>query len=185
MKIDRAIECVGGDASQKAIDQMIDIIQPEGTIALLGVSEHAVPINTRMVLEKGLHLYGSSRSGRADFEKTVEMYQEYPEILGYLSNIVGAQVEVNSIADMTRAFEIGVCFVYCIYQSPRGLFGHLQFFHRYCRWCRIFSKVVEINPFFGLLLQNGAIQQKLLGNNKPICSDHSGICKQISVHLPD
>lgn len=74
MKIDRAIECVGGDASQKAIDQMIDIIQPEGTIALLGVSEHAVPINTRMVLEKGLHLYGSSRSGRADFEKTVEMY---------------------------------------------------------------------------------------------------------------
>ena len=69
LTIDHAIECVGGDASQKAIDQMIDLIQPEGTIALLGVSEYAVPINTRMVLEKGLHLYGSSRSGRADFEK--------------------------------------------------------------------------------------------------------------------
>ena len=108
LKVDHAIECVGGDASQKAIDQMIDIIQPEGTIALLGVSEYAVPINTRMVLEKGLHLYGSSRSGRADFEKTVELYQEYPEILGYLSNIVGAQVEVNSIADMTRAFEMDI-----------------------------------------------------------------------------
>ena len=62
LKVDLAIECVGGDASQKAIDQMIDIIQPEGTIALLGVSEYAVPINTRMVLEKGLHVYGSSRS---------------------------------------------------------------------------------------------------------------------------
>ena len=36
------------------------------------------------------------------------MYQEYPEILGYLSNIVGAQVEVNSIADMTRAFEMDI-----------------------------------------------------------------------------
>ena len=108
LKVDHAIECVGGDASQKAIDQMIDIIQPEGTIALLGVSEYAVPINTRMVLEKGLHLYGSSRSGRADFEKTVELYQEYPEILGYLSNIVGAQVEVNSIADMTKAFEMDI-----------------------------------------------------------------------------
>ena len=105
---DHAIECVGGDASQKAIDQMIDLIQPEGTIALLGVSEYAVPINTRMVLEKGLHLYGSSRSGRADFEKTVELYQEYPEILGYLSNIVGAQVEVSSIADMTKAFEMDI-----------------------------------------------------------------------------
>ena len=80
----------------------------KGTIALLGVSEYAVPINTRMVLEKGLHLYGSSRSGRADFEKTVELYQEYPEILGYLSNIVGAQVEVSSIADMTKAFEMDI-----------------------------------------------------------------------------
>ena len=108
LTIDHAIECVGGDASQKAIDQMIDLIQPEGTIALLGVSEYAVPINTRMVLEKGLHLYGSSRSGRADFEKTVELYQEYPEILGYLSNIVGAQVEVSSIADMTKAFEMDI-----------------------------------------------------------------------------
>ena len=85
---------------------MIDLIQPEGTIALLGVSEYAVPINTRMVLEKGLHLYGSSRSGRADFEKTVELYQEYPEILGYLSNIVGEQVEVSSIAD--KAFEMDI-----------------------------------------------------------------------------
>ena len=108
LTIDHAIECVGGDASQKAIDQMIDLIQPEGTIALLGVSEYAVPINTRMVLEKGLHLYGRSRSGRADFEKTVELYQEYPEILGYLSNIVGAQVEVSSIADMTKAFEMDI-----------------------------------------------------------------------------
>ena len=35
LTIDHAIECVGGDASQKAIDQMIDLIQPEGTIALL------------------------------------------------------------------------------------------------------------------------------------------------------
>lgn len=106
--IDHAIECVGGDASQKAIDQMIDLIAPEGVMSILGVSEYAVPINTRMVLEKGLHIYGSSRSGRADFEKTVAMYEEYPEILGYLSNIVGAQVEVHSIADMTRAFELDI-----------------------------------------------------------------------------
>ncbi len=108
LMIDHAIECVGGEASQKAIDQMIDRINPEGTMALLGVSEYAVPINTRMVLEKGLHIYGSSRSSREDFEKTVAMYEQYPEILGYLSNIVGAQVEVHSIEDMTRAFELDI-----------------------------------------------------------------------------
>ena len=53
LKVDHAIECVGGDASQKAIDQMIDIIRSEGTIALQQYPEYAVPINTRMVLEKG------------------------------------------------------------------------------------------------------------------------------------
>ena len=105
LRLDHAIECVGGEASQKAIDQIIDHIHPEGTISILGVSEYPVPINTRMVLEKGLRIYGSSRSGRADFEKTVEMYQSNPEIIGYLSNIVGAQIEVHSIKDMTNAFE--------------------------------------------------------------------------------
>ena len=46
-----------------------------------------------MVLEKGLRIFGSSRSGREDFLKTVELYKEHPEIIGYLRNIVGAQVE--------------------------------------------------------------------------------------------
>ena len=59
-----------------------------------------------MVLEKGLRIYGSSRSEREDFEKTVELYQSNPEIIGYLSNIVGAQFEVYSIKDMIQAFEI-------------------------------------------------------------------------------
>lgn len=106
--VDHAFECVGGEASQKAVNQIIDHIQPEGTIALLGVSEYPVPINTRMVLEKGLRFYGSSRSGRADFLKTVEIYREHPEVTRYLSNIVGAQVEIHSIADMNKAFEMDI-----------------------------------------------------------------------------
>lgn len=104
--VDHAIECVGSEPSQKAINQIIDLIRPEGTISLLGVSEYPIPINTRMVLEKGLRLYGSSRSCRADFEKTVEYYEKYPEIIGYLSNIVGAEIEIHSIKDMTKAFEM-------------------------------------------------------------------------------
>ncbi len=106
LTIDHAIECVGGDASQKAISQIIDHINPEGTIALLGVSEYPAPINTRMVLEKGLHIFGSSRSGRADFERTVELYQQNPEIISYLSHLIGAQVQIQSIADITRAFDL-------------------------------------------------------------------------------
>ncbi|MCI7098361.1 MAG: zinc-binding dehydrogenase [Lachnospiraceae bacterium] len=106
LRIDHAIECVGGEASQKAISQMIDHINPEGTIALLGVSEYPVPVNTRMVLEKGLHFFGSSRSGREDFQKTIELYQNNPDIVSYLSNLIGAQVEIRSVSDMNRAFDL-------------------------------------------------------------------------------
>ncbi len=106
LHIDHAIECVGGDASQQAISQIIDHINPEGTISLLGVSEYPVPINTRMVLEKGLHFFGSSRSGRADFQKTIELYQNNSEIVSYLSNLIGAQIDIHSVADMNRAFDL-------------------------------------------------------------------------------
>lgn len=108
LTIDHAIECVGGQASQHAIDQIIDYINPEGTISLLGVSEYPIPINTRMVLEKGLRLLGSSRSGREDFEKTVGLYQSNPEILNYLSNLVGSKVPVRCIADIVTAFETDI-----------------------------------------------------------------------------
>ena len=108
LSIDHAIECVGSAASQHAIEQIIETIRPEGTISLLGVSEYPVPINTRMVLEKGLRLFGSSRSGRKDFIRTVELYREHPEIIGYLRNIVGATVKINSIQDMNTAFEMDI-----------------------------------------------------------------------------
>lgn len=106
--VDHAFECVGGEASQKAIHQIIGHIEPEGTISLLGVSEYPVPVNTRMILEKGLRMFGSSRSGRDDFLETIALYQKNPELLGYLSNIVGAQIEVQSMEDMSRAFEMDI-----------------------------------------------------------------------------
>lgn len=108
LQLDHAFECVGGAGSGKAIDQIIDYIKPEGTISILGVSEYPVPINTRMVLEKGLRIFGSSRSGREDFVKTVEFYKKHPEIVNYLSNIVGAVIPVHSIADMKHAFEMDI-----------------------------------------------------------------------------
>ncbi len=37
--IDQAFECAGGMGSQYAVSQIIDVIKPEGTISLLGVSE--------------------------------------------------------------------------------------------------------------------------------------------------
>lgn len=105
LKIDHAFECVGGAGSQSAIEQIIDLIRPEGTVSLLGVSEYPVPVNTRMVLEKGLRLFGSSRSGAADFQKTVSLYERFPEITDYLGNLISSVNDVRSIADIKAAFE--------------------------------------------------------------------------------
>lgn len=103
--MDHAFECVGGPGAYKAINQIIDYINPQGTIGILGVSEEPAPINTRMVLEKGLKIVGSSRSGRADFVKLVELYKERPEIIDYLENIVGEQIVIRELRDINRAFE--------------------------------------------------------------------------------
>lgn len=108
IEVDHAFECVGGTGAAIAIDQISACIRPEGTIGLLGVTEDTIPVNTRRILEKGLLIQGSSRSGREDFAGVLEMYKEYPEILDYLENIVGAQIRVRELEDIVRAFETDI-----------------------------------------------------------------------------
>lgn len=108
LRINHAFECVGGNPSSIAINQIIDYIIPEGTISILGVTEDPAPINTRMVLEKGLRIFGSSRSGRADYEGLMKLYEENPDIPDYLENIVGTSFEVSTLKDMTNAFETDI-----------------------------------------------------------------------------
>lgn len=103
--VDHAFECVGGNGSAVAIEQIIATVMPEATISILGVSEYPVPINTRMILEKGLRFFGSSRSGVHDFEKTIEIYEKYPEIIDYLGSIVSSVNTASTIDDIIAAFE--------------------------------------------------------------------------------
>lgn len=105
ISFDHAFECVGGVGSQYAINQIIDHISPEGTIGILGVSEEPVPLNTRMVLEKGLKVVGSSRSGVNDFQQTIDLLAKHEEISGYLANLVSNVYEINQIDDIYEAFE--------------------------------------------------------------------------------
>ena len=105
LKIDHAFECVGGPRSEDAIKQMIKHINPQGTISLLGVSENPVPIETRMVLEKGLKLIGDSRSGYQDFYKAVEIMQD-KKMQDYVENIIMDMVEVYNLNDIYKAFDL-------------------------------------------------------------------------------
>ena len=106
--VDHAFEAVGGRASGQVINQIIDHIAPEGTIAILGVSEDPVPINTRMVLEKGLRILGTSRSGREDFEGLLRLFDSQPDVVSYLEKMVGAVVSIRDVKDIVTAFEMDI-----------------------------------------------------------------------------
>lgn len=103
-QVDHAFECCGGEGSYYAIADVIRCINPQGTLMLMGVSENQVAINTRMVLEKGMTLVGCSRSGRADFEKAVEL-MEQPSFQRRLKMIIHEDAPVRSIGDIHRVFE--------------------------------------------------------------------------------
>ena len=103
---DHTFECVGGMGCRPAINQMIDALAPEGTLALLGVSENFVEINTRMVLEKGLRLFGSSRSGMGDFIRAEGLLSADPQLGQSLERLVGDVVPVRSIGDLHAAFRL-------------------------------------------------------------------------------
>lgn len=103
--IDHAFECVGSSASQSAIDQIIDLINPQGTINLFGVSEYPVPINTRMLLEKGLTIQGNSRSEREDFVGVVKTLKQNPHLFEYLEKLVTNICEITDLSDLKEAFD--------------------------------------------------------------------------------
>lgn len=105
LAIDHAFECVGSSASQSAIEQIIDLINPQGTINLFGVSEYPVPINTRMVLEKGLTIQGNSRSEREDFIGVVETLKLNPQLFEHLEKLIANICEINSLNDLKEAFD--------------------------------------------------------------------------------
>ena len=102
---DCCFECVGGSASQLAIDQMISAVRPQGSLVLLGVSEESVPMRTRMILEKGIAVLGASRSSREDFEMALAMIKRKKRMENYLKVIISQVVTVENLQDIHRAFQ--------------------------------------------------------------------------------
>jgi ribitol-5-phosphate 2-dehydrogenase len=100
---DHAFECTGGQGSAPALDVLIEHSNPQGSIVMLGVSEQPVPINTRMVLEKGLVLVGCSRSGRTDFERAAGLLEQ-PQFQQRIRQIVYLDEPVHTVADIKRVF---------------------------------------------------------------------------------
>jgi ribitol-5-phosphate 2-dehydrogenase (NADP+) len=83
-------EAAGGVGAEAAIRDIIAAARPGATIVLLGVSEYEVPINTRMVLEKGLRLIGCSRSAPIDHRMTLDLMAR-PHVATKIKKLVIAQ----------------------------------------------------------------------------------------------
>lgn len=103
---DFCFECVGGVGASNAINQIIDLAKPCSKIALLGVSEEIVGVNTRMILEKGLELIGCSRSERIDFILVKEFLEKFPNTFSIIGSMITNRVDFNSINDINEAFRL-------------------------------------------------------------------------------
>ncbi len=102
-EVDVAFECVGGQGSVDAIEQIIGALRPCGAATLMGVSEIPPAINTRMILEKGLLFQGSSRSQRRDFMRAKELIDR-PHVHGSLEKIISEHFTIRNHMDLFDAF---------------------------------------------------------------------------------
>ena len=101
--VDIAFECVGGHGSQLAIENAISRLTPTGTLVLMGVSETAPTIPTRIILEKGLTLTGVSRSTRADFCQALELLSR-PLVYHSLHKMVSHRCSFSSASELIDIF---------------------------------------------------------------------------------
>lgn len=99
-----AIEAVGGAASGIAANQAIDKLYSGGKLILAGVANENVPLNTRMVLEHGISIRGTTRSVRCDFEKAMELLT-LPEFREQIKKLLIGVEEVTDIRDYYAVFE--------------------------------------------------------------------------------
>ena len=67
--------------------------------------EYPIPINTRLILEKGLTIQGISRSERKDFLKVVELLKNNPNLFDSLDKLISEVVTIKSLNDLKEAFD--------------------------------------------------------------------------------
>ncbi|EDT78808.1 alcohol dehydrogenase catalytic domain-containing protein [Clostridium perfringens] len=104
-KFDILFECVGGNAAEYAINEMLNYANYNSNIVLTGVSENGSKVDTRKILEKGLVLTGSTRSNIEDFIKAIKLLEK-EEFRCYIEKLIISENEVSSIVDYYKIFDI-------------------------------------------------------------------------------
>lgn len=110
-EVDLYFEAAGGKGAEAAIGSIIAAARPGATIVLLGVSEYDVPINTRLILEKGLHLLGCSRSTPDDHRTALDLMRR-PH--------VATKVKKLAIAEQFKLSRVREAFDFALARSQWG-----------------------------------------------------------------
>ena len=103
-KYDTMLEIVGGKYSSDAINKMIDWATVGADLILMGVSEEKVPINTRLVLEKGLSLKGVTRSDKEDFEHVAKILED-EKVRNMVKVMILKENEIKGVHDIYQSYE--------------------------------------------------------------------------------
>lgn len=103
-RYDTMIEIVGGKYSADAINKMIDWATVGADLILMGVSEEKVPLNTRLILEKGLSVKGVTRSDRKDFENVAKLLEK-ESVQKKLEPMVISETEIKCVNDIYKCYE--------------------------------------------------------------------------------
>lgn len=104
-QFDVIFEATGGKFSSTAINEGIKVIKRTGSFVLMGVTEELVPIDTRDVLEKGLKIYGTSRSTPNDFKVVIDAMAKNEDYQKTLRTLLPSEKTiVSSGQDMVTAF---------------------------------------------------------------------------------
>ena len=101
---DTMIEIVGGKNSADAINKMIDWATVGADLILMGVSEEKVPLNTRLVLEKGLSLKGVTRSDKQDFEHVAKLLED-EQVQEEILPMILSEIKIDSVNDIYDAYK--------------------------------------------------------------------------------
>lgn len=104
LNIDASYECVGGNFAEAAIDEMINSVEIGGKLVLSGVSESKIPFNTRKILEKGISIYGITRSNVEDFKSAISL-MKISEYSNNISKLILGEKVIGNIGDFSDAFE--------------------------------------------------------------------------------
>lgn len=102
--IDIAFECIGGNRAEAGINQMIDVVNAGAKIVLTGVTEGNVGINTRRILERGLSLFGATRSNIRDFEEAAKLLEDN-RFAKCIEQLILSKEYIHNIVDYYNVFE--------------------------------------------------------------------------------